>query len=147
MPMIHDPAFRESAKTRIKALGPDAQRQWGKMSVDQMLWHVNCGLENALGRYPIASIKMPLPHALMKLVVFNLPWRKGKTPTAPELVAGGAHDFEAERNKMLRLMGEFAAASLDGSWGDSAFLGPLKGREWSRLMAKHVDHHLRQFGR
>ena len=146
MPMIHNPAFRESAKSRVKALGPGAERRWGKMSVDQMLWHVNCGLENALGRYPIAKIKMPLPNALMKLVVIHVPWRKGNTPTAPELVAKGSRDFAGERSKTLKLLDEFAARPMEGPWGESAFLGPMKGRDWSRLMGKHLDYHLQQFG-
>ena len=27
-----------------------------------------------------------------------------------------------------------------------AFFGKLTGEEWGRLMHKHIDHHLRQFG-
>ena len=27
-----------------------------------------------------------------------------------------------------------------------AFFGRLNGDEWGRLMYKHIDHHLRQFG-
>jgi hypothetical protein len=27
-----------------------------------------------------------------------------------------------------------------------AVFGPLTGREWSRLQAVHLDHHLKQFG-
>ncbi len=145
MPKIHDPAFRESLKSRVSRLQQDAPRKWGKMSADQMLWHVNRGLENALGRFPMATVKMPLPGTLMKFVVLNVPWRKGNTPTAPELVAQGTHDFDAERSRLLRLLDEFAAKPIEGHWGDSAFLGRMKGSEWSRLMGKHVDYHLKQF--
>ena len=146
MPLLHDAAFREASKNRLRALRPDATRHWGQMSIDQMLWHVNGGLENALGRFPVAPVRVPLPKSLMKVAVFYLPWGKGKTPTAPELVAKGTHDFEQERDKLFRLIDEFSAKSIEGTWGDSAFLGPMRGRDWSRLMAKHVDHHLRQFG-
>ena len=146
MARIHDPAFRESAKGRLNALRPDAQRAWGKMSVDQMLWHVNCGLENALGRFPVAKMQVPLPAVLMKFLVMRVPWRKGNTPTAPELVAQRGYDFEAERSRTVQLLDEFSAKPIDGPWGDSAFLGAMTGREWSRLMAKHVDYHLKQFG-
>jgi Protein of unknown function (DUF1569) len=146
MPMLHDPAFLESAKTRLKAIRPDTPGKWGEMSVDQALWHVNAVLENAVGRFPIAPIKVPLPHWLLKIVVFNLPWRRGKTPTAPEFIAKGHHDFEKERNRMLALLDEFAARPIKGAWGDSAFLGTMTGTEWSRLQGKHVDHHLQQFG-
>jgi len=146
MPMLHDGRFHEQAKTRVRALTPQSERQWGKMSVDQMLWHINCALENALGRYPIATIRIPLPKFLLKLIVLNLPWRKGRTPTAPELLASASHDFEHERRRTLALLDDFAAVPINARWGDSAFLGPLTGEEWSRLQGKHVDHHLRQFG-
>ena len=46
MPMLHDSSFRESVQSRLKALRPDAERRWGKMTVDQMLWHVNSALEH-----------------------------------------------------------------------------------------------------
>ena len=94
MPMLHDPAFREAARRRLTSLRPDADRRWGRMSVDQMLWHVNCGLENSMGRYAVAKVKVPLPGPVMKFIVFNLPWRKGNTPTAPEFIASGSYDFE-----------------------------------------------------
>ena len=144
--MLHDAAFREQARKRVSALTPHSGRQWGKMSVDQMLWHLNCGLENALGRYPIATIKIPLPRFLLKFIVLNLPWRKGNTPTAPELLAVASHDLEHERARTLALLDDFARVPIDRPWGDSSFLGPLTGTEWSRLQGKHVDHHLRQFG-
>ena len=146
MPMIHDVQFREAAKKRLRALTPETRRQWGKMSVDQMLWHVNCALENALGRYPITPLRLPLPKFLLKFVVITLPWRKGNTPTAPEFLAAASHDFERERARMLALLDEFGGVPLDAQWGPSALLGPMTGHEWSRLQAKHVDHHLRQFG-
>ena len=146
MPMLHDAQFREETKKRLRALTPQTGRRWGKMSVDQMLWHVNCALENALGRYPIATIKIPLPKFLLKFIVLNLPWRKGNTPTAPELLASASHDFERERSRTLALLDDFSAVPIEGRWRDSAFLGPLTGEEWSRLQGKHVDHHLRQFG-
>ncbi|HLG57208.1 MAG TPA: hypothetical protein VI485_17845 [Vicinamibacterales bacterium] len=146
MPMLHDPVFRESAKARLRSLRPDAPRRWGKMSVDQMLWHVNTGLENALGRYAVAKISFPLPSFVMKFIVISLPWRKGKTPTAPEFVASSTHDFEHERARLFQLIDECAAKPLDAKWNDSAYLGRMTGREWSRLLGKHLDYHLQQFG-
>ena len=36
--------------------------------------------------------------------------------------------------------------SMRADWGHSAGMGDLNGRQWSQLQAKHLDHHLRQFG-
>ena len=47
---------------------------------------------------------------------------------------------------MLRLIDEIASKPIDDRWPDSAFPGPMKGRDWSRLLGKHIDYHLQQFG-
>ena len=44
MPMLHDPTVRSSIEARLNAIRADAPRQWGSMTVDQMLWHVNQSL-------------------------------------------------------------------------------------------------------
>ena len=146
MALLHDPPVRDSIKQRVSILRSDAQRRFGKMTVDQMLWHVNCGLENALGRYEVREQKIPLPYSVIKFLVLNLPWRKGKTPTAREFIASSHYDFAAEQARLLRLIDELSAKSLDDAWGKSSFMGPMTGRDWSRLQARHLDHHLSQFG-
>jgi hypothetical protein len=143
--LLHDPAVRQALRSRVEALGPDSIRRWGKMSIDQMLWHINQSFEQALGRVGSQPVKEPLPAALMRIVVLNVPWPKG-SPTAPELVADGArHDFDVERARCLELIEAFAAKRIDDSWPISGSFGRMTGRDWSRLQAKHLDHHLRQF--
>jgi len=147
MPMLHDPGVHQSIKSRLTALRPDAARQWGQMRVDQMLWHVNCAMENALGRRDLAQQRLPLPKPLLKWIVINVPWRKGKTPTHPQLVAKDTYDFDQQRAKALTLVDEFVARPIhDDTWGTSALMGQLTGTEWSRLHGKHLDYHLKQFG-
>jgi hypothetical protein len=147
MLILHDPSTRDSLRARLRALTPGAQRRWGRMSVDQMLWHVNAGFESALGRLPAErSSVISLPGSLLKFFVFNVPWPRGRTPTSPTFLATGAYDFAAERARTLALIDETAGRSLDAPWPPNATLGRMSGRDWSRLMAKHVDHHLKQFG-
>ena len=144
--LLHDSVVRDQIKQRAAALQPDAVRRFGRMTVDQMLWHVNCGLENALGRFDVKDHKLPLPYSVVKFLVLNVPWRKGKTPTAREFLAKGQYDFATERARLLRLIDEVSSKPLDAPWGKSSFMGPMSGRDWSRLQAKHLDHHLSQFG-
>ena len=80
----------------------------------------------------------------MKFIVINLPWPKG-APTAPPFVSEGMYDFDTERTRCLRLIDEFCARSLEGDWPASPILGRMSGREASRLHAKHLNHHLKQF--
>ena len=145
MPMLHDSTFRSDVVKRLRALRPDSPRQFGKMSVDQMLWHVNCALENAIGKRPIAPAKLPIPRPVLKFMVMNLPWRKGN-PTAPEFVATANHDFESERAKCIQLVEALAATPMDAAWSDHPAFGKMSGRDVSRLHAKHLNHHLAQFG-
>ena len=113
--------------------------------MDQMLWHVNDAMEVALGKRPAPRQKTPLPRSVMKFLVLNLPWPKN-APTLPMFVARTAHDFSRERERCLRLIEELAAQKLDGDWPDNPVFGPVKGRDVSRLHAKHLNHHLTQFG-
>lgn len=143
---LHEPAVRDALKQRVARLRPDATRRWGQMTVDQMLWHVNSGLESSLGRFAVKEQRLPLPNAVVKFLVFNLPWRRGKTPTAPEFVARDRYDFERERERLLGLIDEVTAKPVDSPWPASSFMGPMSGRDWMRMHARHLDHHLAQFG-
>lgn len=144
--LIHDTAVRDAMRARVTSLRADSSRRWGKMTVDQMLWHCNQGMGQALGVVESFPLKAPIPRGLMKFFVFNLPWPRG-APTAPELTAGERRfDFESERARCLALIDQLTAKPIDaGGWGMSPAFGAMTGFEWSRLTAKHLDHHLRQF--
>lgn len=143
--LLHDSAVRDAIRARLQALRPDAPRKFGRMTIDQMLWHVNQALRQALGQIPAKQVKMPLPKPVMKFIVLNLPWPTG-SPTAPEFVADMQRcEFETERANCLQLIDAFAAKNTDDTWPVAGTLGKMSGRDWSRLEAKHLDHHLKQF--
>jgi hypothetical protein len=145
MRILHEPSVRDSIRARLHTLSPNATQQWGKMSVDQMLFHCNQAMRAALGEYTPKAQRVPMPKSLLKFMVLNLPWVKG-APTTAEFVACEQYSFDAERDRLLQLIDEFTTRSVDAtSWGRSAAFGDMSGREWSRLQAKHLDHHLRQF--
>jgi hypothetical protein len=144
-PLLHDPAVHDGIRARIRALTPDADRQWGRMSVDQMLWHCNQVLRTSLNDIQVVPRRPPLPVPVLKFVLFNLPWPHG-APTAPEYRAAAPREFETERRQCLELVDRFVARKLgDADWGRAVF-GEISGHEWSRLQAKHLDYHLKQFG-
>jgi uncharacterized protein DUF1569 len=145
MPTLHDAAYRLQIINRIRSLRRDSPRRWGRMSADQMLWHVNGGLAMALGQMNIPPQKTPLPRPIMRLVALSLPWPKG-LPTMPIFVASGSYDFESERARCFQLIEQMMAKPLNEDWPTHPLLGKLSGREASKLQAKHLDHHLKQFG-
>ena len=145
MPSLHDTANRSQLVTRVQALRPDAERRWGTMTVDQMLWHVSDALALSLGEISIPPEKAPMPRWLLKFIVLNLPWGKG-APTHPAFVAKRSYDFHAEHSRCLRLIDATARMDLNAAWPTHPVYGPITGRQVSRLMAKHLNHHLTQFG-
>ena len=142
---LHDSDVRSAITARVRALQPTARGRWGKMTVDQMLWHVNHAMAADLGEARLSAERMPLPKALIKFIVLNLPWTKG-APTNPALRTQATYDFDAERDRCLRLIDALANRTIGGVWVDHPTFGPMVGEEVSRLHAKHLDHHLRQFG-
>jgi hypothetical protein len=145
MAMLHDAPVRAALEARLARLRADSRGRWGRMSVDQMLWHLNQVIRLSLGTLAIGPAKAPLPPGILKVMVLYLPWFKG-APTHRDLVARAQYDFTSERDDLQRLVGEVASRPLSGPWPHHPTFGRMTGREVSRLLAKHIDHHLRQFG-
>lgn len=145
MRMLHDPSVRREIESRLAALRPDSPRQWGSMTPDQMLWHLNQFLEFALGEGTYQRAKLPpIPMPIMRFMLIHLPWPKG-SPTHPSARAQATHDFEAERARCRALIDRFVSRPIDGPWPEDAAWGKVTGKFASKLQAKHFDHHLRQF--
>ena len=139
----------DEIKSRIQQLRPDSTRQWGKMSVAQMLAHCSAGIEMAVGeiRPPRALIGRIIGPAVKRVAVRDEEPMRRNSPTSKELVMTGDFDFESERERLGILIDRFVAAGPSGCTDHPhAFFGPLTPEEWAILMYKHLDHHLRQFG-
>lgn len=145
MSLLHDAAVRSAIEKRLAALTPDTRSRWGKMTVDQMLWHVNQAMSVPLGELTPDRMPFLVPKALIKFVTLNLPWVKG-APTNPAFVPKRKYDFEAERARCRLLIGKLTARPIDGEWPFHPIFGRMSGRDVSKLQAKHLDHHLNQFG-
>jgi hypothetical protein len=144
MQMLHDPAVRASIDARLRSLRADSSRKWGTMTADQMLWHVNQFLGSSLGEESLPAQKSPLPRPLLRFLLIYMPWPKS-APTNRGALATGTHDFAVERARCSALIDKFASRPLDGPWPIDPTFGPVTGKFASRLQAKHLDHHLRQF--
>jgi hypothetical protein len=81
----------------------------------------------------------------MKFLVLRLPWPKN-SPTNPGFVPKGRHDFEAERARCLKLISQLVDLPLDDPCPKHPMFGKMSGRDVSELTAKHLNHHLSQFG-
>lgn len=144
MRMLHDPAVRYSLEARLETIRPDSPRQWGRMTVDQMLWHVNQFLTASLGEGTLAPQKSPIPAPIMRFFLIYMPWPRS-APTNRKAVASGEHDLEAEKAKCRELIAKFVSRPVDAEWPVDPSFGRVDGTFASRLQAKHLDHHFRQF--
>lgn len=144
--------FQTSGKTnlvdRLEKLSVFSQRQWGTMTVEEMFWHLRSQLELALGireqRTHVKSVLRVPPLRWLALYVF--PWPKG-SPTAPEMHVRKSNpavaSFEQEKQLLLQRLTQVEQAT---SLGPHPLFGAMSKPLWGRLIWKHVDHHLRQFG-
>ena len=110
-----------------------------------MLWHVNTTLQLHLGEITSPRERTRLPRRVIKFLVLNLPWPRG-APTLAKLVAKQQCDFAHEHQRCLQLIDKFTTKRLNDEWPENPIFGKVSGRDLSRLQAKHLDHHLRQFG-
>lgn len=148
MKSLFNPTDRESLSRRLATLEPDARRQWGKMDPAQMLLHCAIGLEAVTGDLPTKQVflgKLVTPF-IRGLVLGEKPFRRN-VPTDPTFVVSDRRGFEEERTRLATQIDRFVQRG-PGSAGKKphVFFGRLSGDEWGRLMYKHLDHHLRQFG-
>jgi hypothetical protein len=146
---MYEAAAVEEVKQRIAQLRPDSARQWGTMNAAQTVAHCSGSFEMALGdktppRVLLGRIIGPL--VKRRAILSDEPLHRN-SPTAKELVVQGDRDLATERARLHGLIDRFVAAGpKECTTHPHSFFGPLTPEEWARLMYKHLDHHLRQFG-
>jgi hypothetical protein len=145
---LFDSGDRDALVRRLSALQPTAPRQWGKMTVSQMLAHCAVALEVPCGdrvkkQTFVGRVLAPL---VRPSVLGEKPFGRN-APTDPDYKIVDERDFERERARLAALVDRFCSrgpANADGVV--HSFFGRLTADQWGRLMYKHLDHHLRQFG-
>ena len=148
MKSLFNDADRRELLERLRALQPTNERKWGKMNSAQMLCHCATALEAVTGDRPmkqklIGKILAPL---VRSKALGETPFSRN-SPTDPTFVIVDERDFTAEHARLLELIERFVnRGEAEAGRFTHAFFGKLTGAEWGRLMHKHIDHHLHQFG-
>ncbi|HKV73715.1 MAG TPA: DUF1569 domain-containing protein [Gemmatimonadales bacterium] len=146
---LFDQTAATEFRTRIGKLTPANQRQWGKMTAPQAVAHCANALEMALGeiRPPREFAGRILGPLVKRIVLGNDARLRPGAPTSPSIRVDDDRDLDSERLRLLRLLDRFSAAGSAGcTTHPHPFFGALTSEQWSILMYKHLDHHLRQFG-
>jgi hypothetical protein len=143
---IWDETERRALLDRFAALDASARPRWGRMDALRMVAHVTDGLRMAMFELPVAPMRSMLgAWPINVLVMFYLPWPKS-APTAPEILARSSHSWTAGVDELAQALARFVARGRDASWAPHPAFGRLDGGQWGRLMRRHLDHHLQQFG-
>lgn len=142
-----DASVRASFLERATKLTPDTKAQWGKFTASAMLAHVNDSYRMCLGEITVPSKNLPLRFTPIKqLVIYVLPFPKG-APTAPELLkrCDGAVLLD-EQQAMRQMFDKLAAVKPGDPLQEHPAFGRLTHEAYGVLMARHTDHHFKQFG-
>jgi hypothetical protein len=100
-----------------------------------------------LGELTVPSKNLPLRYTPIKqLVIYVLPFPKS-APTAPELLkrCDGAR-LADERQAMTEMFARLAAVKPGDPLQEHPAFGVLSYDAYGVLLARHTDHHLKQFG-
>ena len=144
---LRDTAENKNILQRLEQLRGDASPRWGKMNPAQMLVHCQRPLLVAAGKLPLKRGLLGRLFGRMakkKFITSDAPFNQN-SPTDPRFLDSDAQDFERERDELVGLVQAFAGVGAT-TRDPHPFFGPLTPEEWDRLMWKHLDHHLRQFG-
>ncbi len=147
---IFNKSVAQSYIDRINRLRSYSPAQWGTMNASQMLAHCcvtyEMVYEPQLHR-PVGGLaKWILKNFVKKKVVGEKPYPHS-TPTAPQFRITGTPDFDEQRKRLvgyIQKTQQLGRSAFDGK--ESFSFGKLTGQEWNNMFAKHLDHHLRQFG-
>jgi len=139
----------ESIVKRVENLRRETRSVWGKMNLLQMLEHCSLQLQLALGMIQQSTFEGP---SIMRtnlgrwLALYAMPWSKNlRTPSKMNMHLNNTPvpDFENAKEQLLELLNEVKTSQ---ELKPHPFFGPMSQKDWGRLIWKHLDHHLKQFG-
>ena len=148
MKTVFDPSTRNELIERIRSIGANSRRNWGKMNVYQMAKHCTIWdewvqgtqtedyrqdfLGKIFGRWALKSNtrnEKPLPK---------------NTPTGKRFTVKDEGDVEKQKQRWIEGVQAYGQFSNPTFIHD--FFGKMTEEQIGIFAYKHADHHLRQFG-
>jgi len=144
---IFNPVNFQAIYNRLLKLTPSAQRKWGKMNVVQMLNHLKVATGSAIKAYQLKDESSFLTRGIIKFIALRVLRQLPKNAPAPKgfkIEMGHILDFDAEKEQALNML-KRSYMSTYKVYPHPLF-GVMSRTLWGRLVYRHFDHHLRQFG-
>lgn len=141
---------RDLILERISKLNENSKAGWGKMTVNEMIVHIADPIRIAIGEKHAEFIKSDYSEpGLRHEIIYNMEWPKN-TPSSPEFISGqngtDLVDFKSDLETLQQTIISFNKKSDEMRFSLHPMFGDISNEDWGRLMWKHVDHHLKQFG-
>lgn len=137
-------------KKRLEVFTDKSKRKWGVMTPQETVQHLRKPLLVALGEKHISFRPSIFSLPIIKTLASQyIPWPHN-APSAPEFLEYENYylTFNEEKRSLIYTMDCFITAAIkpENSFPPHPVFGWLTRRQWARLMWRHIDHHLRQFG-
>lgn len=118
------------------------------MTAPAMICHLVDALDSAFAPSPPMGPASPLMWPPLKqLVIYVLPWPRGKLQSPPDLLQTTPTDWLSDTARFRTALERVASRDpRDANWPSSEVFGRLSGRDWGALLRTHIHHHFTQFG-
>ena len=150
MQNVFDAKDAQEYINRINNLTPETQRKWGKMSVNQVLAHLNVAYDLTFmpEKFPKPSFiaKFLLSRFVKPKITNEIPYKQS-LPTSPAFIIADERNFEEEKAKLIgniQRVQQLGKEAFEGK--ENINFGKMTAQGWNNMFAKHLNHHLEQFG-
>ena len=150
MQNVFDAQDAQEYINRINNLTPETPRKWGKMSADQVLAHLNVAYD-----LTFTPEKFPKPNFIAKFLLSKfvkpkitneIPYKQS-LPTSPAFIIADERNYEEEKAKLIgniQRVQQLGREAFEGK--ENINFGKMTAQGWNNMFAKHLNHHLDQFG-
>lgn len=150
MQNVFDAKDAQEYINRINNLTPETQRKWGKMSVNQVLAHLNVAYDLTFTpeKFPKPSFiaKFLLSKFVKPKITNEIPYKQS-LPTSPAFIIADERNYEEEKAKLIgniQRVQQLGREAFEGK--ENINFGKMAAQGWNNMFAKHLNHHLEQFG-
>ena len=150
MQNVFDAKDAQEYINRINNLTPETPRKWGKMSADQVLAHLNVAYDLTFTpeKFPKPSFiaKFLLSRFVKPKITNEIPYKQS-LPTSPAFIIADERNFEEEKAKLIgniQRVQQLGREAFEGK--ENINFGKMTAQGWNNMFAKHLNHHLEQFG-
>ena len=120
------------------------------MSVDQVLAHLNVAYDLTFTpeKFPKPSFiaKFLLSRFVKPKITNEIPYKQS-LPTSPVFIIADERNFEEEKAKLIgniQRVQQLGREAFEGK--ENINFGKMTAQCWNNMFAKHLNHHLEQFG-